>query len=310
MWHVHNEYGAPLGDCYCDRCAAAFRRWLRRALRRPRRAERRRGAPRSGASATATGTRSSRRGARPDRGQPDPAAGLRALLLRRASCACFRAERDILHRLTPGRAGHHQLHGHQLQDHRLLGAGRPRSTWSSNDHYLRAEDPDNHIDLAMAADLTRSLAGGRAVAADGALHQRGQLAAAQHRQAARRDAPQQPRPRRPRRRLGAVLPVAGRPASARRSSTRRWCRTAGTDTRIWREVVALGADLAALAAAARHAGARPTSRSSGTGSPGGRWSWSGGRRSTCRFRERMDGVLRAAVARPRSPSTSSTRRPT
>ncbi|HJE26884.1 beta-galactosidase [Limosilactobacillus pontis] len=25
-WHVNNEYG---GNCYCDRCAAAFRRWLR-----------------------------------------------------------------------------------------------------------------------------------------------------------------------------------------------------------------------------------------------------------------------------------------
>ena len=54
----------------------------------------------------------------------------------------------------------------------------------STDHYLTAADPDNHVGLAFAADLARSLAGG-AVAADGALHERGQLAAPQRRQGAR-----------------------------------------------------------------------------------------------------------------------------
>jgi len=29
MWHIHNEYGDHLSSCYCDRCAAAFRDWLR-----------------------------------------------------------------------------------------------------------------------------------------------------------------------------------------------------------------------------------------------------------------------------------------
>lgn len=28
-WHVSNEYGGPDGSCYCDLCAAAFRVWLR-----------------------------------------------------------------------------------------------------------------------------------------------------------------------------------------------------------------------------------------------------------------------------------------
>jgi beta-galactosidase len=27
LWHVHNEYG---GECYCDHCARAFRRWLQK----------------------------------------------------------------------------------------------------------------------------------------------------------------------------------------------------------------------------------------------------------------------------------------
>ena len=46
------------------------------------------------------------------------------------------------------------------------------------------------------------------MAADGALHERGQLAAPQPRQGARRDDPQQPVARGARRRRGAVLPVA------------------------------------------------------------------------------------------------------
>src|SRR5918996_1563788 len=28
LWHVHNEYGMPVSACYCDSCAAHFRRWL------------------------------------------------------------------------------------------------------------------------------------------------------------------------------------------------------------------------------------------------------------------------------------------
>ena len=29
LWHVHNEYGAPVSACYCDISADDFRRWLR-----------------------------------------------------------------------------------------------------------------------------------------------------------------------------------------------------------------------------------------------------------------------------------------
>lgn len=29
LWHINNEYGCHLRACYCDRCAAAFRDWLR-----------------------------------------------------------------------------------------------------------------------------------------------------------------------------------------------------------------------------------------------------------------------------------------
>lgn len=28
MWHINNEYGCHISECYCDNCAAAFRVWL------------------------------------------------------------------------------------------------------------------------------------------------------------------------------------------------------------------------------------------------------------------------------------------
>ncbi len=33
MWHVNNEYGDHISSCYCDRCAVAFREWLRSRYR-------------------------------------------------------------------------------------------------------------------------------------------------------------------------------------------------------------------------------------------------------------------------------------
>ncbi len=33
MWHINNEYGAHVGACYCDRCAAQFRAWLQQKYR-------------------------------------------------------------------------------------------------------------------------------------------------------------------------------------------------------------------------------------------------------------------------------------
>jgi beta-galactosidase len=28
MWHINNEYGCHVSQCYCDNCAEAFRIWL------------------------------------------------------------------------------------------------------------------------------------------------------------------------------------------------------------------------------------------------------------------------------------------
>ena len=128
---------SPSRDCYCDACVgAAFRALAARAVRRRSRRSTRPGARRSGASATATGTRSTPPRARRDRGQPGPAAGLRALQLRRAPARCFRRERDILRRARARHPGHHQLHGHQLQVDSTTGPGRGEVDVVSNDHYL------------------------------------------------------------------------------------------------------------------------------------------------------------------------------
>ena len=60
----------------------------------------------------------------------------------------------------PALAGDHQLHGHSCPSVDLW-------KWAaevdivSNDHYLTAAREDAHVWLAMAADMTRSVAGGR-----------------------------------------------------------------------------------------------------------------------------------------------------
>ena len=57
----------------------------------------------------------------------------------------------------------------------------------STDHYVVATLEHPRAELAFSGDLTRGLAGGAPVAADGALDERGQLAAGQPRQGARPD---------------------------------------------------------------------------------------------------------------------------
>ena len=209
----HNEYGGHVRPATATRRAAALPRL-------------------AAATATATSTRSTRPGARPSGasatrdwdeidpprhaptvGQPGPGAGLHAVLRRHPARVLHRRARHPAP-AHPRHPGHHQLHGQPLRIVDYWAWGREVDV-VSNDHYLIADGPDNHVDLAMAADLTRSLAGG----APWLLmeHSTGarQLAAPQPRQAPRRDGPQQPRPRRPRLRRRAVLPVAGLPPRRR-----------------------------------------------------------------------------------------------
>ena len=236
LWHVSNEYGCQC-RCYCDGRRGGLPRLAAGPLRRPGRAQRRLGhdvlepaLQRLGRDRAAAATRrppSTRRSSwtscasAPTR--CSPATG---------------AERDVLREAHPRRAGDHQLHGRQLQAARLLEVGAREVDIVANDHYLDPPTRDAAHRAGLCADLTRGLARRRAVAADGALHQRGQLAAAQHPQAPGRAGPQQPGPRGPRRGRRAVLPVAGLPlrrgevplrdAPARRRRHRIWREVPGS----------------------------------------------------------------------------------
>ena len=72
---------------------------------------------------------------------------------------CFRRERDILRELSPGIP---VTTNFMATNCKSVDYWRwaPEVDVISNDHYLIAEAPDGYLDLAMSADLTRSLAGG------------------------------------------------------------------------------------------------------------------------------------------------------
>nr|WP_062333463.1 beta-galactosidase [Herbidospora sakaeratensis] len=248
MWHVHNEYGAPLGECYCDASVAAWRDWLQARY------------------ATLDAL--------------NDAWGTTFWGQRYGDWAEIDAPRwshtvvNPAQRLDYARFANDEHRGHFLLQKRLL-AGKPVTTnfagtvncksmdlwtWAAdvdvvaNDHYLDAERPDNHIHLAMSADLSRSLAGG------------GPWLLMEHS-------------------TGAVSwqrrGIAKRPGEMRRNSLAHVARGsdsvmffqwrasrfgaekfhsamvphAGTDSAIWRDVVRLGAEVGRLAEVA---GARVT----------------------------------------------------
>lgn len=158
LWHVGNEYGAHVPACYCERSACAFRRWL----------EQRYGALAHLNDAWGTAfwgqTYYDWAEVTPPRRAPMPVNPAQELDFLRFSCeehlACFRAERDVLRELAPEVP---------VTTNFMVTNCKTMDYWQwaqevdvvANDHYLQAEDPDNHVELAMSADLTRSLAGGR-----------------------------------------------------------------------------------------------------------------------------------------------------
>lgn len=158
MWHVHNEFGAPVSECYCPTSSLAFAEWLRVRYGTLDELNTMWGnafwglrftswdqvkAPRTSASVV------------------NPAARLDfARFTNDAVLACFTRERDILHRLSPGVP---------VTTNFMATSCPSMNYWAwakevdvvSNDHYLEAADPRNFVSLAMDADMTRSLAGGR-----------------------------------------------------------------------------------------------------------------------------------------------------
>lgn len=156
LWHVHNEYGCHNARCYCDASADAFRAWLRG----------RHGTLDALNDAWGTAFWSQRYSAweqiLPPRATPSFTNPGQQLDFRRFSSDAlldlYRAERDLLAGLSPDVPATTNM---------MAGAHWDMDYWSfakevdivSTDHYLIGPDP--HIDLAFAADYARSLGGGR-----------------------------------------------------------------------------------------------------------------------------------------------------
>jgi beta-galactosidase len=157
MWHVHNEYGCHNAHCYCNTSAASFRRWLQRRYGDLDRLN----------AAWGTAFWSQHyydfEEIVPPRLTPTHANPTQQLDWWRFSSdellSCFTAERDVLRAATP----------HIPVTTNFMGAFKPLDyfAWGreqdvvSNDHYLMGADPTGQVGLSMASDLTRSYGLGR-----------------------------------------------------------------------------------------------------------------------------------------------------
>ncbi|TDD96346.1 beta-galactosidase [Actinomadura rubrisoli] len=157
LWHVHNEYGDHVTECFCAESAADFRGWLRdrygdvAALNR----------------AWATDFWSQRYGRwdeiEPPRTAPGPVNPTQLLDWRRfcsdALLACYLAEKAVL-----DEAG-----GDIPVTTNFMSMFKPLDYWTwaahedvvSDDAYPDPADPVAHVGAAMNYDLMRSLKGGR-----------------------------------------------------------------------------------------------------------------------------------------------------
>ncbi|MGL5824933.1 MAG: beta-galactosidase [Nocardioides sp.] len=159
MWHVSNELGCHNALCYCDVSADAFRRWLRHRY----------GEIEQLNHAWGTAFWSQRYAdfaeILPPRAAPNFPNPTQQLDFHRFSSdellAHFVAERDILHDLSPGVPVTTNLmvmsHCKNMDYH----AWSAEMDIVSNDHYLVAADPEGYRELAFASDLVRGVAGGQ-----------------------------------------------------------------------------------------------------------------------------------------------------
>jgi beta-galactosidase len=243
MWHINNEYGCHNLTCYCEASARAFRAWLRNRY----------GDLATFNDAWGTAFWSQRY---TDWAQVPPPRATTAipnptqvLDFRRFSSdallALCTAEREVLRQLTPDiPATTNFMAG--LFDGLDYWRWAPALDFVSTDHYLVGVRPEPHVDLSYAADLARSLGGGKP------------WLLMEHSTSA---VNWQPRnyAKAPGQLLRNSLTHVARGSDgalffqwrASRSGAEKWHSAmlphAGTDSRIWREVVGLGAALRRLA---------------------------------------------------------------
>jgi beta-galactosidase len=241
MWHVNNEYGCHVSRCYCEVSAEAFRRWLRDRY----------GDLAALNDAWGTAFWSQRytdwSQIQPPRATPAFGNPTQALDFRRFSSdellACHTAERHVLHRLSPGVPVTTNL----IPDSVALDAWRwvRECDVVSSDHYLIGERPvEPAAQIAYAADWTRSLAGGPWVLMEhstSAVNWQPRNLAKAPGQLIRDSLAHVARG------ADAVMYFQWR---ASRAGAEKWhsgmVPHAGTDSKVWREVVTLGRHLAAL----------------------------------------------------------------
>ncbi|KKD05515.1 beta-galactosidase [Streptomyces sp. WM6386] len=242
MWHVHNEYGCHNPECFCEESAAAFRGWLREKYSSLE------------ALNDAWGTRFWSQWyydwdeiipPRATGAVPNPT---HQLDWRRfcsdALLSLCEAEREVLREAAPeipATTNFMVMHNFDALDYWRWAQ---KLDVISNDHYLQSTDPESHIDLALSGDLVRSLAGGPWLLME---HSTG---AVNWQPVNRAKNPGELR----RNALAHVARGADGIAyfqwRAAKAGAEQWHSAmlphAGTDSRIWRDVVRLGADLKAL----------------------------------------------------------------
>ncbi|GLZ34459.1 beta-galactosidase [Lentzea sp. NBRC 105346] len=157
-WHVGNEYGCHIPKCYCDTCAASFREWLRARYTLDELND---------AWSTAFWSQGYTDWAQilPPRVTPTFSNPGQLLDFDRfaddALLELFKAERDVLRMITPEVPITTNFMSYWSSDDMDCWKWAREVDFVSTDHYTRQDWPRRHIDLAMAADMTRGFAGGR-----------------------------------------------------------------------------------------------------------------------------------------------------
>src|SRR3954452_6290035 len=242
LWHVNNEYGCHVSECYCDASAAAFRVWLQARYETLDRLN----------EAWGTAFWSQRYfnwdEINPPRLAPNFINPTQQLDFQRFSSdellACYRTEAEILRPTGVPITTNFMTPSFKPVDYFKWA---PEIDVISTDHYLRPAEGDTNLDVALSGDLTRGLAGG----APWLLMEHSTSAVNwQPRNLAKR--PGQMR----RNSLAHVARGSDGAMFFQWRASRRGAEKfhsgmvphAGEDTRVWREVVELGGDLRRLAA--------------------------------------------------------------